>query len=136
MEKEAAAEEDHNVTEAVAGSAPAQDVEAGPASSTPEAGSDWLGRNIYVRCLPPLNPITGEMPSEQHVLALFSRFGEVERIKVVRDRLSNLPVGIALVLFKSPEAATNAVQTINTSNIGAVASMWLPKSVLYGQGEQ
>jgi hypothetical protein len=92
---------------------------------------DWLGRNLYVRRLPPVNAATGEMPSESHVLALFSRFGEVEHIKVVRDRNLGVPVGIALVLFKDPHAARLALAAINASNTGAVANMWLPKGVIY-----
>lgn len=93
--------------------------------------SDWLGRNLYVRRLPPVNPTTGEMPSELHVHALFSRFGDIERIKVIRDRHTGLPVGHALVLFKEASAAHMALQTVNASGIGAVATMWLPKHVLY-----
>jgi len=92
---------------------------------------DWLGRNLYVRRLPPVNAATGEMPSESHVLALFSRFGEVEHIKVVRDRNLGVPIGIALVLFKDPNAARLALAAINASNTGAVANMWLPKGVIY-----
>ena len=92
---------------------------------------DWLGRNLYVRRLPPVNASTGEMPNETHVHALFARFGEVERIKVIRDRHVGVPIGNALVLFKDPAAAQLALQTINASNIGAVVSMWLPKHVIY-----
>jgi len=92
---------------------------------------DWLGRNLYVRRLPPVNVATGEMPSESHVLALFSRFGEVEHIKVIRDRNLGVPIGIALVLFKDPSAARLALTAINASNTGAIANMWLPKGVIY-----
>jgi len=93
--------------------------------------ADWLGRNLYVRRLPPVNVATGEMPAEVHVHALFSRFGEIERIKVVRDRNTGLPVGNALVLFRDPAAATAAMQTVNAAGIGALVTMWLPKHVLY-----
>lgn len=108
---------------------PAQPVFVYVGDAPPAA--DWLGRNLYVRRLPPVNIATGEMPAETHVHALFSRFGEIERIKVIRDRISGLPVGSALVLFKDPAAAQLALKTINAANIGAVVTMWLPKNVLY-----
>jgi RNA recognition motif-containing protein len=101
-----------------------------PPSPTPSP--DWLGRNIYIRRLPPVNPATGEMPSEGHVLALFSRFGDIESVRVVRDRNNGLPIGIALVLFRDPNCARLALNAVNASNTGAVANMWLPKGVLYG----
>jgi RNA recognition motif-containing protein len=104
---------------------------ATPAFGDGAPGPDWLGRNLYVRRLPPIDMVTGEMPAESHIQSLFSRFGEVERIKVVRDRNTGLPIGIALVLFKDPACARLAMQTINASGIGAVVTMWLPKGVLY-----
>lgn len=110
--------------------AAATPTEAAPATPTPSP--DWLGRNLYVRRLPPVNPATGEMPSESHVLALFSRFGDIESVRVVRDRTNGLPIGIALVLFRDPNCARLALNAVNASNTGAVANMWLPKGVLYG----
>jgi hypothetical protein len=90
---------------------------------------------VYVRNLPPVHPFSNIMPSETHVHNLFSQFGEIESMRVVRDCMTNCPVGIALVLFKEPEAAQRAIMAINASGIGAVASMWLPKAVLLGTEE-
>jgi RNA recognition motif-containing protein len=103
-----------------------------PNSAYAQPQPDWLGRNVYVSNLPPLHVFSSVMPSEQHVHNLFSQFGEIERLRVVRDRMTNYPVGIAMVLFKDPGAAQRAVTTINASGIGATASMWLPKAVLLG----
>lgn len=90
---------------------------------------------MYVRNLPPVHPFSNIMPSETHVHNLFSQFGEIESMRVVRDCMTNCPVGIALVLFKEPEAAQRAILAINASGIGAVASMWLPKAILLGTEE-
>ncbi len=110
-----------------------------PAAAAPVPTSEessWFGRNIYVRNLPPVNPFTCEMPSESHVHILFSRFGPIEKLRVVRDRATNLPVGHALILFKNTESAQAAINYVNTHfNAGMFhfvkpsAMLWLPKEV-------
>jgi len=100
------------------------------------ASSPWFGRNVYVRNLPPVNPLTMEMPSEVHVMNLFARFGALEKLRVIRDRVTGLPTGHALILFKSPESAQAAIQYINHGFIympmlvsKPSATLWLPKEV-------
>jgi RNA recognition motif-containing protein len=100
--------------------------------SAPE--NDWMGRNVYVRNLPPLSALTMEMPNEVHIYHMFARFGKIERVKVVRDTITQQPVGIAMVLFASPESARNAIHAINNAIFGAFATMWVPKSLRYSGG--
>lgn len=77
-----------------------------------------------------------EMPSEVHVMNLFARFGALEKLRVIRDRVTGLPTGHALILFKSPESAQAAIQYINHGFIympmlvsKPSATLWLPKEV-------
>jgi RNA recognition motif-containing protein len=128
----AAAEEEEQETARPDAAAQISPPAAAPLSPPAAPQPDWLGRNIYVTNLPPLYVFSNVMPSEPHVHNLFSQFGEIERMRVVRDRLTNCPVGVAMVLFREPQAAQRAVMAINTAGIGAVASMWLPKAVLTG----
>jgi RNA recognition motif-containing protein len=103
-----------------------------PSTPTPTPLPDptWMGRNIYIRNMPAIN-IRGEYPSEPHVYALCSQFGEVERIKIIRDRTTNQPIGEALCLFKEQEAAYSAVSKLNSVLFAPiVAKMWLPKECL------
>ena len=92
---------------------------------------DWLGRNVYVRSLPPLNALTMEMPNEVHIYHMFSRFGEIERVRVVRDPYTQQPIGIAMVLFRHAAAARLAIDAVNGATFGAFATLWLPKVVLH-----
>jgi hypothetical protein len=99
-----------------------------PCDDVPSA-PHWLGRNVYVRRLPPLWGC--EMPSEIHVYNLFSRFGQIERLRILRDHASHAPLGSALVLFMDSRAASLAVQYINSGAIpGAAADFWLPRSLV------
>jgi len=111
-------------------------VDTPPAAAAVVASSPWFGRNVYVRNLPPVNPLTMEMPSEVHVMNLFARFGALEKLRVIRDRVTGLPTGHALILFKSPESAQAAIQYINHGFIympmlvsKPSATLWLPKEV-------
>lgn len=112
-------------------------VDTPPAAAAAVApSSPWFGRNVYVRNLPPVNPLTMEMPSEVHVMNLFARFGALEKLRVIRDRVTGLPTGHALILFKSPESAQAAIQYINHGFIympmlvsKPSATLWLPKEV-------
>lgn len=118
------------------GGFPVQATSAASASMMPPVPCDdvpsaphWLGRNVYVRRLPPVSAT--EMPGEIHVYNLFSRFGQVERLRVLRDHSTHLPLGSALVLFADPRAASMAVQMINAGAVpGAVADFWLPRSLV------
>lgn len=84
--------------------------------------------------------MTMQMPDENHVKVFFSRFGEIERVKVVRDAQTNEPIGQALVLFKKAESAQAALVFFNSGMcfwfnpagqiVFGVASFWLPKSLL------
>jgi hypothetical protein len=110
------------------GTLPACTMPPVPCDDVPSA-PHWLGRNVYVRRLPPVSG--AEMPSEIHVYNLFSRFGRVERLRVLRDHATHLPLGSALVLFAEPRAASLAVQCINAGVVpGAVADFWLPRALI------
>ena len=107
-------------------------VPADPAAPAVPDTSTWLGRNVYVRNLPPVNAVTLEMPSEVHIMNLFSKFGKVEKIRVVRDSSSGRPIGTALVLYENPESAQAALAYINQGGcMWATATLWVPKTVLY-----
>ena len=72
------------------------------------------------------------MPSEVHIMNLFSKFGKVEKIRVVRDSSSGRPIGTALVLYENPESAQAALAYINQGGcMWATATLWVPKTVLY-----
>jgi len=134
-----------NVTTPAAASAIQAPAAASPISASPSSPIQapaasppipWFGRNVYVRNLPPVNPLTMEMPSEVHVMNLFARFGALEKLRVVRDRVTGQPTGHALILFKSPESAQAAIQYINHGFIympmlisRPSATLWLPKEV-------
>jgi RNA recognition motif-containing protein len=104
------------------------------AAAASESPSSWLGRNVYVRNLPPVNMMTMEMPSEVHITNLFSKFGKVEKLRVVRDSISGRPIGTALVLFEQPSCAQAAVNYINQGGcMWATATLWVPKTVLHAR---
>jgi hypothetical protein len=123
---------------AVTAAASAATATAPAANANAAAAANWFGRNVYVRNLPPVNPLTFEMPSERHIQALFSRFGTIERLRVIRDRVTSFPVGHALILFTSAESAQAAIHFINNNFHGMTlwpsfnkpsATLWLPKEV-------
>lgn len=123
---------DSTITAAAPAVAPAA------AAAAAAAPPNWFGRNVYIRNLPPVNPLTFEMPSERHVQALFSRFGTIERLRVIRDRVTSFPVGHALILFTTAESAQAAIHFINNNFHGMTlwpsfnkpsATLWLPKEV-------
>jgi RNA recognition motif-containing protein len=73
------------------------------------------------------------MPSEIHVYNLFLRCGPIERLRVLRDRLTHQPLGSALVLFTDARSAASALQYIHSGAVpGAIADFWLPRTLLRG----
>lgn len=94
------------------------------------APDTWEGRNLYVKHMPPANVFTMEMPNEFHVTNLFSRFGPIESVRVLRDRASGRPVGVAFVLFETAAAANVAVQELN-GYCGMQICHWMPRSRRY-----
>jgi len=66
--------------------------------------------NIYVGNL-------SKQTSEQEIETLFKEFGSVSTVKVIRDMFSGESKGFAFVEMNDKEAATKAIEAINTKEL-------------------
>ena len=67
-------------------------------------------KNIYVGNL-------SYSTMEQDLEAAFSQFGQVDRVSVVRDRDTGQPRGFAFVEMADDQAAANAIERMNGSDL-------------------
>jgi len=75
---------------------------SGTESSDPE-GRD---RNLIVNYLPPLL-------TENGLRNLFAPYGEIENVKLMKDKITGNSLCFGFVKFATPEAAANAIQNVN-----------------------
>jgi cold-inducible RNA-binding protein len=64
----------------------------------------------------PRKLFVGNMPysaSEQQLQDLFAQYGELAEVKVISDRMTGRPKGIAFVEFVNEEDASKAVEALN-----------------------
>ena len=68
-----------------------------------------MNKKVYVANLPP-------QASEPELRALFSKAGSVMSVKIVRDRQTDQPRGIAFVEMSTQWEARRAVSTLNRAD--------------------
>ena len=56
--------------------------------------------------------------TEMEIAILFAQYGDVETIKIVRDKISRKCKGYAFVEMKTEEAALEATNSLNGSELG------------------
>lgn len=56
--------------------------------------------------------------TEKELRDVFSKFGEVEDVKVIRDRRTGKSKGFGFVTFGTPESAAKAKEGLNNSTFG------------------
>ena len=66
--------------------------------------------------------------TENDLLEVFSRYGNVMQINVPLDRANGRPRGFGFVIMATPEGARTAIQALNGKDIGActltVSAAW------------
>lgn len=80
--------------------------------------------------------LTGSLSSitEPEIKQMFSPFGTIIEVEILRDPHSNLPLGQAFLKFRRASEAKEAVNAMNNFDIGALLVVWLHTEIWTSRG--